>query len=102
MCRSGVKSKADVRSNHSKLVFKANTWYEGAVVFDGQKISVYVNKVLHNTSEKSTVPEITNKRCKLMVGATSPTGAGYGLTGAISSIKLYQNAFSAEDIANMD
>ena len=100
-CRYGVKSKVAAHSNSSKVVFKADTWYEGAVVYDGKKMSVYVNKELHGTTDKAQVPPI-NKRCKLYIGATSPKGAGYGCTGAISYIKLYQEVFSAEDIANLD
>ena len=64
-------------------------------------MSVYINKELHGTEDKAQVPPI-NKRCKLYIGATSPTGAGYGCVGAISSIKLYQEVFTAEDIANLD
>lgn len=100
-CRYGVKSKVAARSNSSKVVFKGDTWYDGAVVYDGKKMAVYVNKELHSTEDSVLVPQI-NKRCKLYIGATSPKGAGYGFTGAISSIKLYQEVFSAEDIANLD
>lgn len=99
-CRFGTKSKTEATSDPSKVVFQADTWYDGAVVFDGKTMAVYVNRKLHGTPVPATVPKVDN-RFKLMVGATHPRGAGYGLTGAISSIKLYQEPLSAEDIANM-
>ena len=99
-CRFGTKSKTEAKSDPSKVVFQADTWYDGAIVFDGKTMSVYVNKKLHGAPIPATVPKV-DKRFKLMVGATHPKGAGYGSTGAISVVKLYQEAFTAEEIANL-
>ena len=99
-CRFGTDSKTTASSESARKPIKADPWYDGAVVFDGKEMSIYLDKELHGKPVSGSVPK--PDKAVLWIGGTSPSGAGYGFTGVISSIKLYQEAFSAEDIANLD
>ena len=99
-CRFGTNSKTLAKSDATKLPIKGDTWYDGAIVFDGKEVSVYLNGELSGTPVPGSVPKVN--KTAIMVGSTHHSGTGYGFTGAISSIKLYQEVFTADDIASLE
>ena len=99
-CRFGTDSKTLVKSDATKLPIKGDTWYDGAIVFDGKEMSVYLNGELSGKPVPGDVPKV--RKTAIMIGTNYPSGTGYGFTGAISSIKLYQEVFTADDIAAIE
>ena len=99
-CRFGTNSKTLAKSDATKRPIKGDTWYDGAIVFDGKEVSVYLNGELSGTPVPGSVPKVN--KTAIMVGSTHHSGTGYGFTGAISSIKLYQEVFTADDIASLE
>ena len=99
-CRFGTDSKTTAQSDAARLPVKGDTWYDGAVVFDGREMSVYLNGELCGKPVPGAVPKVP--KAAIWIGATAPGGTGYGFTGAISAIKLYQEVFTADDIANLE
>ena len=99
-CRFGTDSKILAKSDATKLPIKGDTWYDGAIVFDGKAVSVYLNGELSGTPVPGSVPKVP--KAAICIGANHPTGTGYGFTGAISTVKLYQEVFTADDIAAVE
>ena len=99
-CRFGTNSKLTASTDATKLPIKGDTWYDVAVVFDGKEMSVYLNGELRGKPVPGAVPKV--EKAPILIGATSPSGTGYGFTGTISAIKLYQEIFTAEDIAGLE
>ena len=99
-CRFGTDSKTTAGTDATKLPIKGDTWYDGAIVFDGKEMSVYLNGELRGKPVAGAVPKVA--KTAIFIGASSPTGTGYGFTGAISTLKLYQEVFTADDIAGLE
>ena len=99
-CRFGTDSKLTAKTDTTQLPIKGDTWYDGAIVFDGKEMSVYLNGELSGEPVAGTVPKVG--KAAIWIGATSPGGSGYGFTGAISTIKLYQEVFTADEIAGLE
>ena len=99
-CRFGTDSKTTALTDAARLPIKGDTWYDGAIVFDGKEMSVYLDGELRGKSVPGAVPKVA--KAPIWIGATGPSGSGYGFTGAISTIKLYQEVFSADDIAGLE
>ena len=82
---------------NSTDTYSLNNWYHILGTYNGSVITLYVNNILQNTTNVSTTVLYSLNR--LTIGTwyfdISPTNA---FTGRISSVRLYNRAFSAQEI----
>lgn len=98
-CRYGSDAKTTVATPAKAKLIKPGTWYDVVMVYDGKTIALYLNGKLAAKPTPANIPEI--KRTMFTVGATANRGGGYAFKGLIKNMKIYEKAFSAEEVAQI-
>lgn len=75
----------------------SNTWHHVVLVYNGQRLSMYVDNVLHSSTE--TVSGLIKQRyCPLLLG----TGGRYmGFYGYIDKVCFFSSALTVADVLNI-
>lgn len=102
MFRYGTNSRTSLGSNKAKMPIRPDTWYATAVTYDGKKLSLYINGELAASADNAVVPMPKMRKFILNVGASTPSGSGYGFDGMISKVQIYDRALTADEIADME
>ena len=93
------REKGEAKSivtNARELKPTSNTWYRLAWTFDGKIIRTYVDGM------ERAAGQITLKnpaRPYIVLGASSPNGAGYGYEGKMADFRIYSRALTPAEIA---
>lgn len=83
----------------SKLTITPDTWYDLICTYDGSKVQLFVDGVLQ--AEGKFLCYQPKRRRDLAIGASVHRGSGYGFEGIISSVKFYDKALSAAEVATL-
>ena len=75
-------------------VFAVNTWYHVAFTYDGDKIRVYVNGSLEDTSSSITCNSTDSH---LIIGNGQPSNSQW-FTGSICNVGIWSRALSASEV----
>lgn len=85
-----------LRTHSPRFAINPDTWYFVTVVFDGGKGKLFLNAQLQEEMTMSMIMPRRRKECYL--GASSPSGSGYGFEGLITQFKLFTQALNQEQI----
>jgi len=97
--RYGSDAKTTVATPSKAKLIKPGTWYDVVMVYDGKTIALYLNGKLAAKPAAAAIPEI--KRTMFTIGATANRGGGYAFQGLLKNVKLYEKAFTAEEVAQI-
>jgi hypothetical protein len=81
---------------YSTTTLAANTWYHGAVTFDGTNWKLYLNGVLEKTVTGSAI--LSNTSAQFRVGARHYVGVENYLNGQIDEVRVYNYALTATQV----
>jgi PKD repeat protein len=77
---------------YSTTTIQPNTWYHGAVTYDGTTVRLYLNGVMEASADMSLTTAPGNE----VIGARGPSW-----DGEIDEVKLYNRALSASEVSNL-
>ena len=85
-------------TNSKELKPSSNTWYRLAWTYDGKTMRTYVDGM-----ERAAGPAAfkTPARPYIVLGASSPGGAGYGYEGKMADFRIYNRALTPDEIATI-
>ncbi len=95
------REKGEAKSivtNARELKPASNTWYRLAWTYDGKTMRTYVDGM-----ERAAGPASFKNPARpyLVLGASSPNGAGYGYEGKMADLRIFSRALSADEIARL-
>lgn len=79
--------------------FTENTWYHVAFTYDTNVGSLYIDGVLENSGDGSSVGDI-NTTTNLLIGRQDRDDAPLTFDGRIDEVRIYDRALSAEEVEN--
>ena len=100
--RYGTTSKKGISTKATEIPIRPDTWYDVAVTYDGKRAAIYVNGKLAAEAIDAVIPVPKMRNPTLFVGGTGATGAGYGFSGIISKVQLYDRALTADEVADIE
>ena len=95
------REKGEAKSivtNARELRPASNTWYRLAWTYDGKVIRTSVDGMERAAGEVSFR---TPARPYIVLGASSPGGAGYGYEGKMADFRIYNRALTAAEVARL-
>ncbi len=97
--RMGTAEKfADTQTKTSERSIQGDTWYRMVLTYDGTTAKIYLDGVLAGERALSVSNPVVHKN--LCIGSTGD-GAGYGFSGIIGGVQLFDHALTPEDIAEL-
>ncbi len=97
----GVSSQGNPRLTYlaAKQNFQRGGWYHVAGVYDGKKLSIYVNGKLANSTSAQKGDINYPPKAPYVIGAYRDDNEFFSLKGAIHEVRVYERALKAQELA---
>lgn len=93
---SNKGERASIVTKPTELKISANTWYKLVWVYDGKVVRTYVDGMERAYGEAEFKSPAAPY---ILLGASAISGAGYGFEGLMADFRVYDYAFTSDEVA---